>query len=300
MFEYPYSFLLLLLIICIYKCPVKIKQEIFPHIHLFTKYTNFLDKEKLLYSLILSLLVIALSSPISYDAKLSENRKGRDLVFVVDTSGSMGNSDYSKENTDATKFSVLRDIIRSFIKKRFDDNVGVTVFGTFAFSSVPLTYDMKAVAFLLDFLDVGIAGENTAIGDAIQNASELLKHGNAKNKVMILMTDGYQNSGSVSIGTSVENAKKMGIKIYTIGVGNSKDFDENLLRKIAKDTGAKMFTAKDEEQLVNVYNTLDSLEPSPIRSQNFLNKQMLFAYPLAFAVLLLLYILSKRAIKWSF
>jgi Ca-activated chloride channel homolog len=300
MFEYPYSFLLLLLIICIYKCPVKIKQEIFPHIHLFTKYTNFLDKEKLLYSLILSLLVIALSSPISYDAKLSENRKGRDLVFVVDTSGSMGNSDYSKENTDATKFSVLRDIIRSFIKKRFDDNVGVTVFGTFAFSSVPLTYDMKAVAFLLDFLDVGIAGENTAIGDAIQNASELLKHGNAKNKVMILMTDGYQNSGSVSIGTSVENAKKMGIKIYTIGVGNSKDFDENLLKKIAKETSAKMFTAKDEEQLVNVYNTLDSLEPSPIRSQNFLNKQMLFAYPLAFAVLLLLYILSKRTTKWSF
>jgi Ca-activated chloride channel homolog len=300
MFEYPYSFLLLLLIICIYKCPVKIKQEIFPHIHLFTKYTNFLDKEKLLYSLILSLLVIALSSPISYDAKLSENRKGRDLVFVVDTSGSMGNSDYSKENTDETKFSILRDIIQSFIEKRFDDNVGVTVFGTFAFSSVPLTYDMKAVAFLLDFLDVGIAGENTAIGDAIQNASELLKHGNAKNKVMILMTDGYQNSGSVSIGTSVENAKKMGIKIYTIGVGNSKDFDENLLKKIAKDTGAKMFTAKDEEQLVNVYNTLDSLEPSPIRSQNFLNKQMLFAYPLAFAVLLLLYILSKRTTKWSF
>lgn len=244
MFEYPYSFLLLLLIICIYRCPVKIKQEFFPHIHLFTKYTNFLNKEKLLYSLILTLLVVALSSPISYDAKLSENRKGRDLVFVVDTSGSMGNSDYSKENTDATKFSVLRDIIRSFIKKRFDDNVGVTVFGTFAFSSVPLTYDMKAVAFLLDFLDVGIAGENTAIGDAIQNASELLKHGNAKNKVIILMTDGYQNSGSVSIATSVENAKKMGIKIYTIGIGSSKEFDEALLKKIAKDTDAKCLRQK--------------------------------------------------------
>lgn len=300
MFEYPYSFLLLLLILCIYRCPVKIKQKIFPHLHLFTKYRSFLDREKFLYSLILSLLVIALSSPISYDAKLSENRKGRDLVFVVDTSGSMGNSDYSKEHTEETKFSILRDIIRSFIKKRFDDNVGVSVFGTFAFSSVPLTYDMKAVAFLLDFIDVGIAGENTAIGDAIDNATELLKHGNAKNRVMILMTDGYQNSGSVSIATSIENAKKMGIKIYTIGIGASKDFDAHLLKKIAKDTGAKMFTAKDEEQLVDVYNTLDALEPSPIRSQNFLNKQMLFAYPLAFAVLLLLYLLSKRTTKWSF
>lgn len=276
------------------------QQTIFPHIHLFKQYTNFLDREKLFYSLILLLLTTALASPISYDSKLSQDRKGRDLVFVLDTSGSMGESGYSSEHANDSKFSILKHIIQNFIQHRYDDNVGVTVFGTFAFSSVPLTYDMKAVSFLLNFLDVGIAGENTAIGDAIDNASKLLARGNATNRVMILITDGYQNSGSVSIKDAVAEAKKVGTKIYTIGIGKKKDFDAALLEKIAKDTGAKMFTAQNEEQLRDVYDTLDSLEASPIRSQNFLNKQMLFTYPLAFAILLLIYLLSRRGAKWSF
>ncbi|MFT7859520.1 MAG: VWA domain-containing protein [Sulfurimonas sp.] len=275
------------------------QQIIFPHIHLFKTYTTFLDREKLLYSLILTLLVTALASPITYDSKLSQDRKGRDLAFVLDTSGSMGESGYSGEHNNKSKFSILKDIIQNFIQHRYDDNVGVTVFGTFAFSSVPLTYDMKAVSFLLGFLDVGIAGENTAIGDAIDNASTLLARGNAKNKVMILVTDGYQNSGSVSIKEAVADAKKAGTKIYTIGIGKNKDYDADLLKKIAKDTGAKMFSAQNEDQLIDVYDTLDSLEASPIRSQNFLNKKMLFTYPLALAILLLIYLLSRRGAKWS-
>jgi len=299
-FEHPYSFILLLLIICIYKCPVKIKQIIFPHIHFFTKFTNWIDKEKILYSLIFLLLITSLASPISYDAKLSQNRKGRDLVFVLDTSGSMGESGYSKEQTDATKFDILKRLITSFIQKRYDDNVGVSVFGSFSFSSVPLTYDMKAVSFLINFLEVGIAGENTAIGDGIENATKLLKHANAKNKVIILITDGYQNSGHSSIKQAVDIAKKLNIKIYTIGIGKKSDFDAKLLQHISNDTNAKMFSAQNEEELKDVYKQLDSLEPSKIRSQHFLNKHMLFTYPLSLAILLLLYILSKRDAKWSY
>lgn len=298
-FEYPYVFILLVLIVCIYKCPVTIKQIIFPHLHLFNKSTFSLNKNKLLYSLILALLVTSLASPITYSSKLSQDRKGRDLVFVLDTSGSMGESRYSSEHKNESKFNILKNIISSFIQKRYDDNVGVTLFGSFAFSSVPLTYDMNSVKFLMQFLEVGIAGENTAIGDGIAAATTLLAHGDAKNKVMILITDGYQNSGTTSIKDAVAQAKKAGIKIYTLGIGKKRDFDSALLKKIASDTNAKMFTAANEDELIDVYRELDSLEPSPLRSEHYLNKHELYFYPLVPAMLLLLFILSKRSEKWS-
>lgn len=293
-FENPYIFFLLLLIFCIYKCPNTIKRLFFPHLHLFRKYTSWFNKEKLLYSLIFSLLISALASPISYDSKLSDHRKGRDLVFALDTSGSMGESRYSAENTHESKLDSLINILRNFITHRFDDNVGITVFGSYAFSSVPLTYDMHAVSFLLNFLEVGIAGENTAIGDGISHATRLLKKGTATNKVIILVTDGYQNSGKISIRQAVAEAKKLKIKIYTIGIGKKNSYDVKLLEKIASDTSAKMFEAADEKKLQDVYKELNSLEPSRIHSQNYLNKHMLFLYPLTLAILLLLYLLAKK------
>lgn len=299
-FEYPYLLLLLPLIICIYKCPAIIQKRIFPHTHFFGKFTSLLNREKLLYSIIFALLVTALASPISYDAKLSQNREGRDLVFVLDTSGSMGESGYSEDEDDKSKFEILKSIIASFITHRYDDNVGVCVFGSFAFCSVPLTYDMKAVAFLLNFLEVGIAGENTAIGEGISSALDALKKGHAKEKVIILITDGYQNSGSISVKSAVERAKNEHVRIYTLGVGEPGSYDAKLLKRIAKETGGKMFGAQDAKELQEVYRKLDTLEPSPIRSQNYLNKHMLFAYPLVAAVLLLLYLLYKRSASWSY
>lgn len=293
-FEHFYLFLLLLLIICIYKCPHVIRTLFFPHLQLFTKFTNYINKEKLLYSFIFALLVTALTSPISYDSKISNHRKGRDLIFTLDTSGSMGESGYSAEQKTQGKFELLKDLIEEFITHRFDDNVGVSVFGSFAFSSVPLTYDMQAVSFLLNFVEVGIAGENTAIGDGLTEAIALLDKGTAKSKVIILVTDGYQNSGEISIGDAVKSAKKRNIKIYTIGIGKKSQYDSKLLEKIAKDTQAKMFEAKDAEALKIVYKTLNTLEKSPIHSQNYLNKQMLFFYPLGIAVLLLIYLLMKK------
>lgn len=293
-FEYPYAFILLLLIICIYKCPYNLNKIFFPHLHLFSKFSNWLNKEKLLYSLILTLLITALASPISYDSKSSNHRKGRDIVFVLDSSGSMGESGYDKNNPDKSKFEILKSIIKNFITHRFDDNVGVTVFGSYAFSSVPITYDMGAVSFLLDFLDVGMAGENTAIGDGIAFGSKLLKNAHAKNKVMILVTDGYQNSGQTSIKKAVKEAKQLNIKIYTLGISKNNDFDKKLLQKIALETDAKMFQANDAKQLNAVYQELNLLEPSKIHSQNYLNKEMLFTYPLALAILLILYIITRK------
>lgn len=293
-FQYPAAFILLLLIICIYKCPLSIKKIIFPHTQLFTNYTSWFNREKLLYSLILTLLVTALASPISYDSKSAQQRKGRDLVFALDTSGSMGESGYSSENSKESKFFILQKLIKSFVKKRFDDNVGVVVFGSYAFSSVPITYDMHALNYMLDYLEVGMAGTSTAIGDGIARSLELLQKSYAKSKVIILISDGYQNSGTTKIKDAVARAKELNVKIYTIGLGKESDYDKKLLEKIASDTGGHAFNAQNAEALEKVYKELNALEPSKIRSEHYLNKEMLFSYPLAFAILLLLYLLSKR------
>ncbi len=293
-FQYPAAFILLLLIICIYKCPLSIKKIIFPHTQLFTNYTSWLNREKLLYSLILALLVTALASPISYDSKSAQQRKGRDLVFALDTSGSMDESGYSAQNTQKSKFEILLSLLKSFVSKRFDDNVGVVVFGSYAFSPVPITYDMHSLKYMLDFLEVGMAGSSTAIGDGLARSLDMLQKSHTKNKVIILITDGYQNSGTTKIKDAVERAKALHVKIYTIGLGKKSDYDKKLLEHIAKDTGGTAFEASNEEALNDVYKELNSLEPSAIRSQHYLNKQMLFTYPLALAILLLLYLLAKR------
>jgi len=153
---------------------------------------------------------------------------------------------------------------------------------------------MKAVSFLLEFLDVGIAGENTAIGEGIAAATRLLQKGEAKSKVILLMTDGHQNSGSVSIEDAVTLAIEAGIKIYTIGIGKAGSYDKELLERIAKDSQAKMFEASDANELKAVYDELDALEPSRIHSEHYLNKKLYYHYPLLLASVLLLYMLLKR------
>ncbi|WP_245534098.1 vWA domain-containing protein [Sulfurimonas autotrophica] len=253
-----------------------------------------INKEKLLYSLILTLLIFSLASPIIYDQKTSSKRKGRDLVFALDTSGSMAESGFNPENVQNRKFDALKELLRSFITKRYNDNVGVSIFGTYAYPAIPLSYDMGSVAFLLDFFDVGIAGDSTAIGEGLAMALKILKKGEAKEKVIILITDGYQNSGAVSVKEAVQKAKKQHVKIYTIGIGDRSAFDANLLQLIAKNTDAKMFEAKNVKMLQDIYKEIDKLEPSAIRSKHYLNKQNLYMYPLSLASLLLLYLVLKR------
>ncbi len=292
-FQYPSAFILLTLILCIYKCPISIKKLIFPHTNLFSKKTSWINIDKLFYSLILVLLVTALASPITYDQKTSNKRKGRDLVFVLDTSGSMAESNFDKEQTQQRKFDILKNVLIEFISKRFDDNVGISIFGSYAFAAVPLTYDMNSIKFLIDFFDVGIAGDSTAIGEGIASGLRVLKYGHAKNKVLILVTDGYQNSGAISVKNAVEQAKKLKVKIYTIGIGKANSFDRKLLQHIASQTQGKMFAAENKEILKDVYREIDILEPSKIRSKHYLNKHVLYIFPLLLATLLLFYLLLK-------
>lgn len=293
-FEYLSAFILLLPTLCIYLCPRSAPKRYFVHLQLFSALSRFLNREKLLFTLIATLMITALASPITYEKKSPNYRKGRDLVFVIDASGSMGESGYDKERRVERKFDTVLHILDNFIAKRYDDNLGVVVFGTFAFANAPLTYDKEALRFVLKFLDVSIAGTSTAIGDGIYQAVRLLKQGSAKEKVIILLSDGYQNSGSHSPKQSVQEALKIGAKIYTIGIGDAKDYDKKLLETIAKQSGGTFFGAKDSDELREVYEDIDNLEPSPIRSEHYLHKTLLFDIPLFGAIALLLFMLLKR------
>jgi Ca-activated chloride channel family protein len=293
-FQTPLYFLLLLPTFCIYICPRLSQKRYFVHLDFFKKTQTFINKEKLLFLSILFLFIVALASPITYESKSPNHRKGRDLVLVLDTSGSMGESGYDNEKKQLRKFDSILDVLNDFILHRYDDNLGVVVFGDFAFAASPLTYDRKSLIFVLKYLDVGIAGNNTAIGDGLIQAIKLFKHSKTKNKVIILLSDGYQNSGSFSPKDAILKAKKANIKIYTIGVGKTKDYDKELLDNIAKKSGGEFFEAKDLNSIKEVYKKIDTLEPSHIRSQNYLNKTQLFDIPLFISIVLLIYILIKR------
>lgn len=284
----PLYLLLLLLLPCFLWCKEYTKTYYFPKLSWVSTQSPLLSLEPWLKILLFLLMVFALSKPFIYDAGSNHHKKGRDLVLALDASGSMSQSGFDPDDTFKTKYETNIALASDFINKRFDDNMGVVIFGTFAYSASPLTYDLDALKYLLKMTNVGIAGESTAIGDAIMQALRTLSFGQAKNKVIILLTDGYHNAGETSPKTAVEKAKALGVKIYTIGIGQKRDYDVSLLETIAKETGAKSYAATSSEALTKVYDEINALEPSSIRSENYLNQKLLILFPLGVVFVLLL------------
>ncbi|MEA3418350.1 MAG: VWA domain-containing protein [Campylobacterota bacterium] len=242
-----------------------------------------------------SLLVFALAKPYVYDPSSNNNKRGRDLILAIDASGSMAESGFDAKDRFKNKYDTNLELARDFVAKRLDDNLGAVVFGTFAYTASPLTYDLGALSHLLEMTDIGVAGQSTAVGDAIMQSIRTLSYGKAENKAVILLTDGYHNAGAVSPRDAIKKAREEGIRVYTIGIGKSSDYDKALLETIAKESGGKSYAASSAEKLKKVYEEIDKLEPSPIRSENFLNRHMLFLYPLGAAfVLLFFWVIMQR------
>jgi len=240
-------------------------------------------------------MVFALTKPFIYDASSNQHKKGRDLILALDASGSMAQSGFDTKDRFKNKFETNIELASAFTKKRLDDNMGVVIFGTFAYTASPLTYDLEALSYLLNMTNVGIAGESTAIGDALMQSIRTLSFGEAKNKAIILLTDGYHNAGTSSPKIAVQKAKALGIKVYTIGIGKKSDYDVALLETIAKETGAKSYAASSAKALNAIYEEINTLEPSAIRSENYLNQTLLILFPLALVfVLLLTWTLGKE------
>lgn len=288
--------MLLLLIPCFWRCPAGVIKFYFPKTTYVRTSALSFGKEPILYASIYALFVTALASPIFYDRLAANDRSGRDLVLALDTSGSMAESGFDTSDKMKRKYDTVLSIVEAFLNERYDDNIGLVLFGSFAYSASPVTYDLVALKEILRMSDVGIAGESTAIGEGIDQALRSLKFGHAKKKVIVLMTDGYQNAGSVSIADAVKRAKKEGVTIYTIGIGKPGQYDKKLLDKIAAETGGKSFSARNSEDLASVFEAISKLEPSPIRSQMLVNKRMLYIYPLMAGMILLIGFLSFRRV----
>lgn len=293
-FGAPWFLLLLLLVPCFIWCRERYK-------HFYFSKPEWLGRESAIFSgdawlkiLIFTLMVIALAEPFFYESGGNQTRKGRDLILALDASGSMAQSGFDEKERFKTKYETTIDLANSFTQERFDDNMGVVIFGTFAYTASPLTYDLEALRYLLGMTTVGIAGESTAIGDAIMQSLRTLRFGQAKHKVIILITDGRHNAGRTSPKSAVAKAKKEGVRIYTIGIGSKGDYDAALLETVAKETGGKSYNAADAEALKEVFKEIAALEPSDIRAENYLNKRLLIFVPLMLAAVLLLILLLKE------
>ena len=295
-FGSPYLLALLLLLPCFLWCKQYSQPYYFPKLSWVTRQSPLLSWEPWLKMALFSLMVFALTKPFVYDASSNQHKKGRDLVLAIDASGSMAQSGFDVKDSMKNKFQTNLELFRDFIEKRFDDNMGIVLFGTFAYTASPLTYDLESLSYLLDLTTVGLAGESTAIGEAIMQSIRTLSYGEAENKAIILLTDGYHNAGKTSPKKAVKKAKALGIKVYTIGIGKKSDYDVALLETIAKESGAKSYAASSAKALSEIYEEINTLEPSAIRSENYLNQRLLILAPLLLVFVLLLFwvLLLKR------
>ncbi|QOY55372.1 VWA domain-containing protein [Candidatus Sulfurimonas marisnigri] len=278
------------------------KPRFFVHLQFLSSKRSFLKLEWILKVIIFILLCIALASPIVIDKFNPLNRHGKDIVLCIDASGSMNSSGFDFENElgggeRLSRFEITKIIAKEFIHKRVSDNIGVVLYGDFAFIASPITYEKEIVSDMLSYLSQGMAGQNTAIGEAVAMSVRAFKHSTAKTKVIILLTDGEHNSGDISPKEAMELAKAQNIKIYTIGLGNKGESDEKLLEKIADESGGKFYTAVSAKELQSVYEQIDILESSKIKSREYVLKDYYYWIVLFFTLPLLLFLLFREIEK---
>jgi len=245
-------------------------------------------------------LVIALASPCSEKEIELDPNEGYDIILLLDASGSMRARGFDESNLQLNRFDVVKNIVQDFIKERKNDNLGMIVFGSYAFVASPITYDKHILSKLLDQLYIKVAGPKTAIFDAIAQAVTLVHENEAKSKIAILLTDGQNTAGNIPYDAALSLAKKEGLKIYTIGIGRPGEFDERTLSKIAQETGAEAYSAYSSEQLKAIYEEINSLEKSEIKTQKYLHKSYFYIYFLFISLMSLILYLVVRAKKgWA-
>jgi Ca-activated chloride channel homolog len=293
--DFPWAFLLLpLLFYCLYRCKILAQKRYFPHLQFFGNPIKWRSIEWIFKIVIVVLMVGALATPVVVDYSDPRNRNGIDIVLSLDGSGSMNASGFAGDESKATRFEIVQKIAQDFVMKRREDNVGVVLFGDFAFIATPVTYEKEIISEMIGYLNFGMAGQNTAIGEGVAQSVRALRDSKAKSKVIILLTDGEHNSGAISPKEAVVMVRKAGIKLYTIGIGTKGEFDSKLLEQMARDGGGKYFSALNEKELREVYDQIDGLERSRIKSGQHTFFEHYFQYPLGGALLVLVWLMWRR------
>ncbi|MFA9419590.1 MAG: VWA domain-containing protein [Gammaproteobacteria bacterium] len=248
------------------------------------------------------LAVFAASRPQWIGEAVNINISGRDLMMAVDLSDSMRTADFEINGQTVDRLSAAKSVATEFIENRRGDRLGLILFGSKAYLQAPLTFDTKTINQLLLESAIGLAGERTAIGDAIGLTLKRLEDSPQASQVLILMTDGANTAGEVTPIKAAQLAAQRGLKIYTIGIGAdemeertlfgtrkinpSAQLDEKALRGIAELTGGRYFRARDIGELAEIYALLDELEPIDKEQQSFRPVNALFYWPLAMALLI--------------
>jgi Ca-activated chloride channel family protein len=250
---------------------------------------------------VIALVIVIIARPQNVDRWQSSTTEGIDIVLALDVSGSMLARDFSPDRLEASK-----NVATEFISGRPYDRIGLTVFSGESFTECPLTADHAVLINLLREVKSGIIEDGTAIGVGLATAINRIKDSDAISKVIILLTDGVNNMGSIDPMTAAEIAKTFGIRVYTIGVGSrgyadypvqtpfgiryqkmQVEIDEALLEHIADLTGGRYFRAVDNSSLEQVYNEIDKLEKSKIETREHSKREEVFM-PLALAAVIML------------
>ena len=266
----------------------------------------------------MALFILALARPQSGIKSSEISTEGVDIMLCLDTSGSMQALDFKEKRLRVPRVEVVKRVVNDFIRGRKNDRIGMVVFAQEAFTQCPLTLDYGVLLSFLDKVEIGMAGDSTAIGSALAVCVKRLKDLQSKSKVIILLTDGRSNTGTITPATAADIAKSFNIKIYTIGVGTEGeapflvdslfgkqyvyqkvDLDEDTLKDIANRTGGKYFRATDTEALEHIYQQIDAMEKSAVKIKEYMDYEELFAWLLipGLALVLLEIVLANTRLR---
>jgi len=265
---------------------------------------------KVLVSVIWILLVIATARPVWYGDPIENQPQHRDLMLVVDLSGSMETRDMQNQGDYIDRLSAVKQVLSGFISRRKGDRLGLVLFADNAYLQTPLTLDRTTVLQQLNQTTLGLIGEKTAIGEGIGLATKVFVDSDAPQRIMVLLSDGTNTAGVLDPIKAAEIAKKYQATIYTVGVGagelvvkdflfsrtvnTAKDLDEQTLTRIAEITGGKYFRARNQQELDDIYQAIDKLEPVSEVTEIWRPQDEWFPYPLAAALILSLLLTVQR------
>ncbi len=259
--------------------------------------------------LALVLFIIALAQPRLIKSETKVTASGVDIAVALDMSGSMVSEDFVVRGERVNRFNMARSCFQSFIDKRPNDRIGLVVFAVQAFIATPLTLDHEFLQDTLARLEIGVIDDNqTAIGDALSTAVNRLREVKSKSKIVILMTDGENNSGAIAPLTAAQAAQALGIKVYTVGIGKQGtapmpvfsngqkvgyqevpvDVDEPTLQKVAGMTGGKYYRADNAEHFQELYNEIDKLEKTEMDIKKYSQFRELFPWLVTAGLVVLL------------
>ncbi len=315
MFRYPYLFLLLLIIpLLVYlryyrrRRPRVRFSDLYGIRNLYPGFGVLIQPLfPILYTIGLVLLVIALARPQKGLVQREVHTEGVDIILLVDVSPSMAAEDFSTVSERMNRLDAAKKVIDSFIRSRPDDRIGVVAFAAVPYSIAPLTLDHGWILQQVQRLESGSLGDATGIGDSLASAVNRLRESEAKSKLVILLTDGVNNTGEITPANAAQAAKALGIKVYTVAAGTEgivripmqspfggthytrqrSEIDEATLQMIAEETGARFFRATDLNSLQDVYDEIDTMEKTEMDIEQYTRFEERFM-PFAAGALILL------------